>query len=133
MGTTIDTSEVQRLAPPPELANSLREVRMTPEVKGTDGAEKTVAAVSSAQPKAQLRQIDEMRRNLSDAIEQVNEQLRKQAQNLNFAIDKNSGRTVITVRNTQSGEVVRQIPDDVVLKVAHNVEQLKGMLFNQLV
>lgn len=84
-------------------------------------------------PREQLHHLDEMRRSLSEAISQVNEQLRRQDQNLNFSIDKASGRTVITVKNTQSGEIVRQIPDEAVLRVGHNLEQLKGLLFNQLI
>jgi uncharacterized FlaG/YvyC family protein len=35
------------------------------------------------------------------------------------------------VKNQQSGEVIRQIPSEVVIKVAHSIEDLKGMLHNQ--
>jgi len=29
-----------------------------------------------------------------------------------------------------SGEVIRQIPTEVVVRVAHNIEKLKGLLFD---
>lgn len=72
----------------------------------------------------------EMRRNLEDAIQRLNEQMRQSARNLNFSIDEMANRTVITVRSTETGEVVRQIPNETVLNLAHNLEQIKGMLHN---
>jgi flagellar protein FlaG len=41
-------------------------------------------------------------------------------------------RTVITVKDTHSGEVVRQIPDEALLRVAHNIEEIKGLLYNDV-
>lgn len=76
---------------------------------------------------------EETRRNLQDAIQRINDQMQSQRQNLNFHMDESTNRFVITVRNTQSGEVIRQIPDEVVLKVAHNIEQLKGVLHNAVI
>jgi flagellar protein FlaG len=38
---------------------------------------------------------------------------------------------VITVHNTQTGEVVRQIPSQVVLNIAHSIDSLKGVLFSK--
>jgi len=40
-------------------------------------------------------------------------------------------RPVITVRNTNTGEVVRQIPTEEVIRVAHRMDALKGILFNK--
>jgi len=34
------------------------------------------------------------------------------------------------VTNTQTGELVRQIPSDAVIKVAHTLEDLKGLLYD---
>jgi uncharacterized FlaG/YvyC family protein len=38
---------------------------------------------------------------------------------------------VITVRNLETGNVVRQIPGEDVLRMAHNLDKLKGILFNE--
>lgn len=73
----------------------------------------------------------EMRRNLEEAIQRINEQMKNNAQNLNFSFDQVADRTVITVKNTVSGEIIRQIPDQALLRVAHNIEELKGMLYNK--
>jgi len=83
-------------------------------------------------PKAEIRYDPaEMRRNLEEAIQRLNEQMKHNARNLNFSIDELANRTVITVKSTETGEVIRQIPNETVLKVAHNIEQLKGMLHNE--
>jgi uncharacterized FlaG/YvyC family protein len=37
---------------------------------------------------------------------------------------------VVTVTSAQTGEVVRQIPNEVVIRIAHNIERVKGMFFN---
>ena len=82
-------------------------------------------------PEAEIRYDPaEMRRNLEEAIQRLNEQMKQNARNLNFSIDELANRTVITVKSTETGEVIRQIPNETVLKVAHNIEQLKGMLHN---
>jgi flagellar protein FlaG len=75
---------------------------------------------------------EQMRRNLQDAIKRLNERVQSQQQNLNFRLDETANRFVITVKNTGTGEVIRQIPDDVVLKLAHNIEDLKGLLHNKV-
>jgi flagellar protein FlaG len=50
---------------------------------------------------------------------------------LNFSIDEKLGRPVVTVRNESTGEVVRQIPNEVVVRVAHSIDELKGLLLNE--
>jgi len=37
---------------------------------------------------------------------------------------------VIKVTNSTTGEVIRQIPDETVLRIAHTMEALKGMLYD---
>jgi uncharacterized FlaG/YvyC family protein len=37
---------------------------------------------------------------------------------------------VVTVVSESTGEVVRQIPNEVVVRVAHNIERMKGLFFN---
>jgi flagellar protein FlaG len=73
---------------------------------------------------------DQMRANLEAAIEKLNEQVERNGRGLNFAIDEKLNRPIITVRNTATGEVVRTIPNEVVIKVAHNIEDIKGLLMD---
>ncbi len=75
--------------------------------------------------------VEEMRANLREDIERLNEMMRDNGRNLNFSMDEASDRVVITVKNTETGEIVRQIPDATMLRVSHNLENVKGMLHNE--
>jgi len=74
-----------------------------------------------------------MRQNLAAAIDRLNEQMRSNGRDLNFRIDERIERTVITVKQAQTGEVVRQIPAEEILKLAHSIEDIKGLLFNEVI
>ena len=73
----------------------------------------------------------QMRENLQEAIEKLNDQVERNGRGLNFSVDDRLNRPIITVRSTATGEVVRTIPNEVVIKVAHNIEDIKGLLMDQ--
>lgn len=49
---------------------------------------------------------------------------------LKFSVDKETGIQIITVVDTETGEVVRQIPPDEVLNFLHQFEDRKGSLLS---
>jgi flagellar protein FlaG len=75
---------------------------------------------------------DEMRKNLQEAVTRLNEQMQSKGRDLNFSLDERIDRTIITVKNLQTGEVVRQIPTEEVVRMAHSIEDMKGVLFNKM-
>jgi flagellar protein FlaG len=83
-------------------------------------------------PKSNIPKIDpeKMRQQLQQAIEQLNEEMKKSNQELRFSVDSVLDVPVVTVRNSATGDVVRQFPNEVTIRVAHNVDKLKGLLFN---
>jgi flagellar protein FlaG len=74
---------------------------------------------------------EEMRRNIQQAIENLNQQLKDNGRGLSFQMDEKINRPIITVRNIHTGEVVRQIPNEEVVRMAHSIEEGKGLLFNE--
>jgi len=72
----------------------------------------------------------EIRRNLQDAVSMLNQQMASTNRGLGFRIDDAVGGPVVTVRSAETGEVVRQIPNEVVVRVAHNIDRIKGLLLN---
>jgi len=38
---------------------------------------------------------------------------------------------VVTVRKADTGEVIRQIPNDVVVRMAHSIDALKGLMLDK--
>lgn len=71
-----------------------------------------------------------LHKNLQVAVEQLNKQLASSGRSLGFTIDDVLNRPIVRVTNTQTGEVVRQIPSDAVIKVAHTLAELKGLLYD---
>ena len=99
-------------------------------------AAQAVSAVPAV-PKAPVIKVEplvdpkQMRANLHEAIEKLNDQVERNGRGLNFSVDDRLNRPIITVRSTATGEVVRTIPNEVVIKVAHNIEDIKGLLMDQ--
>ena len=70
------------------------------------------------------------RRNLQEAVSALNDQMAASKTGLGFSVDKSLDRPVVIVRNTETGEVVRQIPTEVVVRLAHSIDDMKGLLLN---
>ena len=108
----------------------------SPVPKSAAPAAPAVSAVPAV-PKAPVIQVEplvdpkQMRENLQEAIEKLNDQVERNGRGLNFSVDDRLNRPIITVRSTATGEVVRTIPNEVVIKVAHNIEDIKGLLMDQ--
>jgi flagellar protein FlaG len=86
--------------------------------------------VQAPKPVAIKFDASEVRQNLQEAVSLLNNQLTSTKRGLGFQVDEAVGGPVVTVRSTESGEVVRQIPNEVVVRIAHNIEKIKGLLFN---
>lgn len=55
---------------------------------------------------------------LHDAVATINRELLMSGRELSFSVDEESGKTVLRVLHSGTGEVVRQIPHEAVLAVA---------------
>ena len=56
------------------------------------------------------------------AARQIDSYLKQVGRALEYSIDEATGRTVITVRVTATGEVIRQIPNEEVLEMARHID-----------
>lgn len=77
-------------------------------------------------PKAEIQLPD-----ISRAVKNLNEFMQNSQRTLSFRIDEASGRTVITVVNPTTKEIVRQIPPEEVLMMARTLRDA-GILFDAL-
>lgn len=68
---------------------------------------------------------------LQKALEDVAKAVAPMAQSLEFSLDKDSGKTVVKVMDTETNEVIRQIPTEEVLAISKAVDTLKGLLLKQ--
>jgi len=100
-------------------------------------SEVTLPAETTAGDSAPNRQADEIASELTDVAEQgaeqveqveqavanLNEYVQSVQRDLQFRLDDTSGKTVITVYDRSTEEVVRQIPDDVAIRLARDLQQ----------
>ena len=96
-------------------------------------AASNTAPVEVQIPKAEIKvDTETLKKNLEVAINHINEMMRDGGRNLSFEIDPSrKGQPVVIVRKEDTGEVIRQIPNPEVLKVAHSIDALKGLLMNK--
>lgn len=96
------------------------------------GLEAKSEAETPSIPSVQINlDIEGNKRNVEAAIAEANARLQQAGQALKFNYDETADYTVVTVQNSTTGEVVRQIPNEAVLRVAHNIEKLKGFLLDK--
>jgi uncharacterized FlaG/YvyC family protein len=90
------------------------------------------ATAEVAVPKADIQvNMEVMQQNLEAAISHLNDMMRDGGRNLSFQIDPSfKGQPVVIVRKEDTGEVIRQIHNPEVLKVAHSIDALIGLLMN---
>lgn len=69
----------------------------------------------------------EARRALEETTEHLNKQMTHNKRDLSFSVDDVANKVVVTVKN-RDGEVVRQIPSETALRVAHNLNDVKGLM-----
>ena len=72
-------------------------------------------------------------KNLQEAVSLLNKQMQDTGRGLGFSYDESKASAVIKVSNINTGEVVRQIPSEDVLRIAHKIDDLKGILYNRAV
>jgi uncharacterized FlaG/YvyC family protein len=66
---------------------------------------------------------------IREKVQELEAALPKASNSLVFSVDEVLNRPVITVIDKKSGEVVRTLPSDEVIRVVHNIEKMKGILF----
>jgi flagellar protein FlaG len=128
---TIDTGSQVRAVPHAELRPVAPKSEPKPEPKEAVAQIQEIAAKSVSSRNDAVTEMDKVQERLEDAISMLNERMRSSQKDLSFSVDKVAKRFVVTVKDQQSGEVVRNIPGESVLRVAHSIEALKGVLFEE--
>ena len=60
-------------------------------------------------------------RDLSTVVASLNDYAQNVRRELQFSVDDTSGRTVITVRDSENGDIIRQIPPESAVQLASNL------------
>jgi flagellar protein FlaG len=71
-------------------------------------------------------------RELQDAVKKVESFLNSQNRDLAFTVDDQTERTIVTVKESSSGDVIRQIPSEEVIKLASRIQELQEDVGNSV-
>lgn len=88
--------------------------------------EKHVNESQENQPKNIENTVDDLKKSL----EKIKTFLRSEAE---FTIDRELNMIIIKIKNADTGEIIRQIPPEVAVKIAKNLQELIGVLFDERV
>ena len=136
---TVDPSTVLRPAPKTARSESPtsdylsrleRTQRSDPAEKLKDTRAPDANALMAEKRLVASNNLEMIRDRLNEISESLNQEMRVRSKDLQFSVDEVTNRFLVTVLDQESGKVVKQIPSDAILKVAHNLEALKGILFD---
>ena len=69
------------------------------------------------------------KQTVEDALTSIQESTQAMQRNLNFSIDDSTGRMVVKVTDSKSGDVIRQMPTEDALRLAESLDEMRSLLF----
>jgi flagellar protein FlaG len=88
---------------------------------------KTVELLTQA---ASAPATQEMNMAVRAAAAQIDSYLKSVGREVEFRVDEDTGVTIVTVRETATGDVIRQIPNDEVLQLARSLKSGSSALLD---
>ena len=85
-------------------------------VGGVEGDVSNTGLPQNVKPMADVSE-----QQVKDAVTKLNEYVQSTERTLNFQMDEDSGKTVIKVFDKSSSELIRQIPNELALELAQNL------------
>tara|TARA_B100000768_G_scaffold150175_1_gene144811 strand:+ start:292 stop:726 length:435 start_codon:yes stop_codon:yes gene_type:complete len=98
-------------------------------------AQSSVSVMSKAATLHKLESLKQDKRNfgaLRVAAAELNDAVKTKAIDLSFAVDEPSKRFVVEVKDSKTGQLIRHIPGEAVLRTAATLDALKGLLFDDV-
>ncbi len=119
---TISQLNGTNLSPVPSLTTS------TTKKMSTSNTENIAIAASIVGSK--IGNSIESEEQVKQAVQKIQGTVNNLAQNLQFSIDEDTGKTIIKVMDVHTEEVIRQIPTEEAVEIARTLDKVQGLLFN---
>jgi len=95
----------------------------------TAGAVAPASAESSAVPAAMVEEATPTQ--VAEAVREINTSLQSRSVGLQFELDEDTDKMIVKVVDRASGEVIRQIPSEEVVRIAKVLGKAPGLLVSQ--
>ncbi len=94
------------------------------------GQAKDTAPQAQLKPQPQSPQPNQA--DVQKALQAIKEKVESlSSDNLRFSIDEGTGEVVARITDSQTGDLIRQIPSEEALAIAKDLDRLKGLLLRQ--
>ena len=69
---------------------------------------------------------------LQSAVDNINKALKQSNKNLEFSVDESTKKPVFQLKDTETGELIRQFPTEEMLAISRSIDQFQqGLLLKQ--
>lgn len=127
MSTDIVTNQISK-----DVVSSSSSVAKTTNVSQVQSRQNVAAEEGKSLP-PDSESSNVSKEELQQAVTQLNDKIQQVQRDLLFSVDDSSGRTVVRVVNTETEEVVRQMPTEEALRISRNIKDqlgdVSGMIF----
>lgn len=123
------TNKVRFVSPPPAPVKSQRKEgdiqAVLPSQKAGERQEVTVTGQMEASQQKDVPAKAENQQGLQQAVSFLNEQVQTVKRSLEFAVEDDTGMVVVSVRDSDTNELIRQIPAEYVVEMARKMQELQ--------
>ena len=128
MSNIQSAQQTTSVAVQPNISNQARAAQQT--VK-SDAEIVAKVAATTIKPSGINEAAQPTREVVAKAAAQLQEFVSSMGRNLNFSIDETTGYNVVKVVNPDTGELIRQLPSEELLKISRDFQRLNNVLVSQ--
>lgn len=107
-----------------------------PDIAATTGTSATSQVVNRGQQNvetgSQKPPVEPTAAELKNAVDSANEALKANRSNLQFTMDPDLNRPVVKIIDTETQDILRQIPSVEMLELSKAIEKMQGVLVSKL-
>lgn len=96
-----------------------------PNATATTPAQQDGNAANAEKNSPSASQVQDAVKSMNDFVGTLN------SSSLKFSVDDDTGKTIVKVMDSETNEVIKQIPSEEMIAIAKAVDQLKGLLVQQ--
>lgn len=104
----------------------IEDKKMQDVVKAIDEAQ----VINYSENKKKTEEVPLSSTEVTETIDEMNAFLQEMQRNLSFSMDEKSGQSVIIVKDSETEEVIRQIPSEELVVLRKKMDDLTGILFD---
>jgi len=114
-------------------AGAMQTVSQAPQALNTKSDAEVVAQVATTEikPSSVNETSQPAREAVAKAAADLQEFVKSMGRNLNFSVDETTGYHVVKVVNPDTGELIRQLPSEELLKISRDFQRLNNVLVSQ--